>query len=234
MLGKDVERMKTLTKKWGPVPRTLLLILEIPRVEVNFEREVARAIEKAIRNPESISTAIHGYDNSTTFSDLSSVFFIKPKSNTYRSLCSAYVPTCWLTSRLVDELIHKKEDVRANFFDSMHWWSCSISDCTLKEIVRCSLAQGEIFAIRWYDQEIGTGGPVLTVPLKRFGFKFLVSREFDRRGLLMHIFCMQESTFETDTETGTGGSDVAEEDYSDGDEYQNVRPSKQRRIHKDT
>ena len=237
VLGKDVERTKALAKKWGPVPRTLLLILEIPRAEVNLEREVSGAIEKAVRNPGSIFADVNGFDSSTTFSDLSRVFFIKPKPNTHRSLHFLYVPTLWLTSRLVDELIHKKEDVRAKFFNEMHLRSFNISDCTFMEIVRCFLARGEFFTIRWYDQEIGTGGPVLTVPLNKFGFKILVSCEFDRSGILTHILCMQpeEAAFGTDSGTSTGGgSDIAKEDYRDGDEYQNVRPSKRRCIHTDT
>ena len=187
ILRKDVERMEFLAKKWGPVPRTLLLILEEPQHEVYFECEAAGTINRAIQNPGSFFAAIADHNASMPYSDSSSVFFIKPESKTDRYLYSTYVPTCWLMSQLVDNLVRGGEDVRAKFFDAIsdYFRTGFISGSMFKEIIRCFLARGEIFTIRWYDHEIGTGGPVLTVPLD---FKLLVSYQFDRRGLLYMCF----------------------------------------------
>ena len=104
-----------------------------------------------------------------------------------RYLYSTYVPTCWLMSQLVDDLVRGGEDVRAKFFDTIsdYFRTGFISSSMFKEIIRCFLARGKNFTIRWYDHEIGTGGPALTVPLD---FKLLVSYQFDRRGLLYMCF----------------------------------------------
>ena len=217
--------MKTLANKWGPVPRILLRILETPSLQVDFEQDVANAIDEVIENPSFVFTALAGHNSAASYSDSSTVFFIKPE--THRSLHTVYIPTGWLMSRLVDRLVREKDDARAKFFDVINARRV-ISGSMLEGIAHEFLTRGEIFTIRWFDQDIGTGGPVLTVPLRSFGFKLLVSCEFDFRDVLMYVFCMQDSDFETNGGTSTGGSSVvAEEAHSDGSE--NVRTSKRRR-----
>ena len=159
VLRKDVERMETLASQWGPVPDTLLCLLREPLTEWYFQREAATAINQAIQNPRSFFAAIADHNTSIPCSDSSSLFFIKPKSKTDRYLHSAYVPTCWLMSRLVDVLIRKVEHVKARFLDAIsdYFRIGFISGSSFTEIIRCFLARGENFTIRWYDQEIGTG-----------------------------------------------------------------------------
>ena len=118
VFGKDVSRVKTLTEKWGPVPRILLWILRNPRAKVYSESEVASAINVAIRGPRSVFAAIANHNSLTAFSVSSTVFFIKPESKSHRSLRSAYVPTRWLISRLAGRLVRQKEDTWVEFFNA--------------------------------------------------------------------------------------------------------------------
>ena len=190
ILGKDVERMATLAGKWGPVPRALLFILEVPQYEACCEREAAKAIIQAVQNPASLFAAIADHDTSTPYSDSSSVFFIRPESKADRYLHSAYVPTSWLMNQLVDGLVCRRVDMRAEFFDAIsdYFRIGFISDSLFTEIIRCFLARGENFTIRWYDQDIATCGHVLTAALDSFGFRALVSHELYHTCLLIHVF----------------------------------------------
>ena len=69
ILRKDVQEMKAFAKKWGPVPCILLRLLELPSRQAAPEKEVANAIQ----NPRSVFAH---HNSSTTFSELSTVFFI--------------------------------------------------------------------------------------------------------------------------------------------------------------
>lgn len=99
-----------------PCPTYFTTAPKVPQVGIDLEQQVISAVHQATQEPHFVFGAVA---NGSMITGLSTVFFIRPKSKTCRTLHFICVPTDWLLSQVVDGLACRQRDARAEFFSAM-------------------------------------------------------------------------------------------------------------------
>ncbi|KAI9569036.1 hypothetical protein HD554DRAFT_2094864 [Boletus coccyginus] len=141
IFGHDINHVRKLAKKWGPVPRALLKFYRKPTLETAYQRAVDKACERAAREPDAV--ILSGP------LDLSTVFFLKPRGKDIIHRSDSFF------FRLGEQLILEPDNTRADFFNIM---SCSsqtrsAADRIFEEHVHCYILGKKSITINWYGKQ---------------------------------------------------------------------------------
>jgi hypothetical protein len=136
----QVNRMRSLGKKWGCDPRSLLLRIQTRLTDIEIEEEYRAQAPVAVKRCADILLA-----NALLADAPSQFFFCRPKSKDHRTIPRAFVPTKTICQILGEALREYDNNVRLSFFRalSQHSETRTAAGYIYKHMFHCYFAAGK-------------------------------------------------------------------------------------------